>query len=307
MFLYKRIELTAIVNHLVLGKSNRFLLEAYNILKGVNRGMSNIEFFQKLQNHSNAKLIILEKYVVQWMRKIILNPYGNGKCLIIDGFAGKGQYDTKGKTEYGSPLLLLKAAIDFCNQARQHGWDDPQIYLLFIEYEQKNFDDLKQNIYDFCGLQYSFENSGSFLSVPNYPSINVALNKGDFNSTINAILDKVNEKLIPCFCFIDPFGFSQTPFSTISRFLKNRDSEILLNFIYEETNRFIKHENTKIQSYIKQHFGIDDLEELKKIIEGKKGIERKKVIVDFYSRQLLENTDINYLLDFEIKKMVALN
>jgi hypothetical protein len=162
---------------------------------------------------------------------------------------------------------------------------------------------LKENIKEFCGLEF-VEDEVGFTSVPSYPSVEVACLNETFEQALTSLLKQVgpSQTLIPSFCFIDPFGFSATPFEIIKRYLKNESAEILLNFIYEETNRFIKHSNPKIQEHMSKHFGVTDLQELKDLIGDNTGGERKKIIVDYYSRQLTENAGVNHVLNFEIKK-----
>jgi len=53
------------------------------------------------------------------------------------------------------------------------------------------------------------------------------------------IIDSQKQKVAPTFVFVDPFGFSHTPFKTISSVLKNAQCEVLVNFMYEEVNRFL--------------------------------------------------------------------
>ena len=53
------------------------------------------------------------------------------------------------------------------------------------------------------------------------------------------IIDTQKEDVAPTLVFIDPFGFSHTPFKTISNILKNSRCEVLVNFMYEEVNRFL--------------------------------------------------------------------
>src|SRR5690606_5695203 len=108
--------------------------------------------------------------------------------------------------------------------------------------------------------------------------------------------------LIPSFCFIDPFGFKDTPFDVIKKYLSNPKSEIFLNFIYEETNRFLTAKNEKVKAHMQRHFGVDEIDSIQKLVKGKQALERKQLIVDLYSRQLLENTDVEHVLSFEIKK-----
>lgn len=256
------------------------------------------EFFNVLQKHSEAKLRILDKYVVEWMRKITLGPYGE-TALVIDGFSGTGVYEND---KDGSPIRLIKHAIDFCEQADRYNWDAPRLMFLFIEGLEENHDALLHNIYELTGLDLS--GTDEFESLPDYPSIKVSCRNGSFEEVMGSILDLVStgKTLIPSFCFIDPFGFSATPFDLIARYLQNNKSEMLFNFIYEETNRFITNQDPKIQDHMKRHFGVEDMATLTKLVENKKGSFRKEVVVDFYARQLKENTDVKHILTFEIKK-----
>ena len=54
-------------------------------------------------------------------------------------------------------------------------------------------------------------------------------------------------QLAPVFAFVDPFGWSQIPFSTTKRLLANSRCEVLIilinliNLMYEEVNRFLAH------------------------------------------------------------------
>ena len=40
------------------------------------------EFFNSLEEHSKIKLKVLTKYIKTWMRKVVLNPYGGGNCIV---------------------------------------------------------------------------------------------------------------------------------------------------------------------------------------------------------------------------------
>ncbi|MEY8189638.1 three-Cys-motif partner protein TcmP [Peribacillus simplex] len=256
------------------------------------------EFFNILHAHSEAKLNILDEYVVTWMRKIALGPFGE-KALVIDGFSGTGVYDNN---KHGSPIRLLKHAMNFCEQAEKHGWPAPKLMFLFIEGFDDNYDELLSNIYKLTRLDLTGE--AGFERLPGFPSIEVSCQNGSFEDVLESLLGELKSgyTLIPSFCFIDPFGFKDTPFDLIARYLKNPKSEILLNFIYEETNRFIRAKDPKIQAHMKKHFGVNDLNELTELVSDKEAALRKEIVVDFYSRQLMENTDVKYVLTFEIKK-----
>ncbi|MBB6732808.1 three-Cys-motif partner protein TcmP [Cohnella zeiphila] len=258
------------------------------------------EFFEELQKHSDAKLRILNNYVIPWMRKIVLGTqFFGGKCLVIDGFAGAGIYDDGSD---GSPMILLKNAVDFYEQARQHGWPEPNIFLIFIEGNYANYRSLKSNINKVIGIDVESDlKEKFFFASEKYPTINVACLNEEIQYVLQTLLGSVSS-LIPSFCFIDPFGFSQTPFELIKAFMKNERAEILLNFIYEETNRFIRAKDPKVQLHISRHFGVDDLADLQSFLADKSPVVRKQIIVSFYASQLRVEAGAKHVQSFEIMK-----
>jgi hypothetical protein len=74
--------------------------------------------------------------------------------------------------------------------------------------------------------------------------INFQAVHGTFDEQLTQVfkyLDEQKKRLAPTFAFVDPFGFSHTPFSTIAKILQNPKCEVLVNFMYEEINRFLNH------------------------------------------------------------------
>lgn len=261
-------------------------------------------FFDHLQAHSAVKLKLLHDYIVPWIRKILLNGYLGHKCLIIDGFAGKGYYSNCENNEVpGSPMILLDDAVNFYNQnTKKPLISSFDIYLLFIEKNTDNFVQLKENI----SKKYHFINQPNdgnlFNTLPNYPAIHLAVINDDFKTSLKRLLPKrAGVTLIPTFCFADPFGFSQVSFDLICQLLKNQSSEILFNLIYEETNRFINHKNPKINIEIANLFGIKDIKELQdKVNRETDPVARKNVVINVFSGQLHNKAKVQYVLNFEI-------
>ncbi len=64
---------------------------------------------------------------------------------------------------------------------------------------------------------------------------------------ISAIVTAIVYGMVSCQCcpdkqpfaFIDPFGYSDTPMSIISRLMRYYGCEVLITFMYEEINRFL--------------------------------------------------------------------
>jgi three-Cys-motif partner protein len=65
-----------------------------------------------------------------------------------------------------------------------------------------------------------------------------------FDEAFGELLDfyvRRGRPLPPTFAFIDPFGWTGVPFQLVKTILSYSSCEVLLNFMYEEINRFIGH------------------------------------------------------------------
>lgn len=254
-------------------------------------------FFEYLQKHSNAKIEILDRYYIPWLRKITLGPFNENKCLVIDGFAGEGIYEDGSE---GSPIKLIDGAIGLAEQNIRSSRPLPKVTIFLIEGTEEIYKKLYKNIltkYD-CKVD-----ENGIINLINYPTIRILIFNDGFENVMNAILDKYEGSLIPSFFFADPFGFSNTPFDIFKRFLKNNKAEILFNFMYEEINRFILSDRSpKLVKTYENLFGVPNLDELREQIADKNAPLRKETIINYYSKQLLEKTEAKYVLNFEFKK-----
>lgn len=148
----------------------------------------------------------------------------------MDGFAGPGVY--KGGEE-GSPLLVLKSARDHTAALKR------ELVFLFVEKDEQRFAHLKQMIEEIKS------------SLPQNFKIQCVC--GEFDEKIGGLLQHIednNKKLAPCFAFVDPFGFSDTPFDIIKKLMGNPRCEVFITFMFEEINRFKEHPNPKIGSIL---------------------------------------------------------
>ena len=168
--------------------------------------------------HTLKKHEILRRYFQAWLP--ILASWA-GRVLFIDGFAGPGKY--KGG-EDGSPLIVLRAARDHVYRPKA------EVVFIFVEADKARFQHLQQV---------------SDEIRPTLPSnFKVYCVHGHFNEQLEKVFGQLEEqkrKLAPALVFIDPFGFSHTPFSTVARILQNKSCEVLITFMYEEINRFLGH------------------------------------------------------------------
>ena len=182
--------------------------------------------------HTKIKHLILKSYWQAWLP--IMASY-SPRLVYIDGFAGPGVY--KGGEE-GSPIIVLKSARDHVAKIKT------EVVFLFVEKDPPRFNHLKQMIDEIK---------------PTLPSnFKIGLEQGEFDEKVSGLLDKIEEHkklLAPCFVFIDPFGFSDTPFEIIKRLMANPRCEVFVNFMFEEINRFKSHPNQQIGEHLDRLFG----------------------------------------------------
>ncbi|WP_051326889.1 three-Cys-motif partner protein TcmP [Aliagarivorans taiwanensis] len=127
--------------------------------------MATKETVWELEEHSIGKHLVLCNYLNAWLP--IMSKY-NQRLLIIDGFAGPGEY--KGG-QLGSPILALDALIAHKHQNLL----SPEVVFYFIEKDPKRCDHLKS------------------LIVQRYPSlpanVKVHITCGKFDSHMGELLD----------------------------------------------------------------------------------------------------------------------
>lgn len=225
----------------------------------------------KIDPHTEAKHIILRKYLDAWLPII---ARGSKKILYIDGFAGPGEYI--GKKE-GSPIIAINAVLEHTAKI------DSEIIMLFLEKKKSRYDFLKQKL--------------SSLSLP--PKLKYECYHGEFHKKMEEIInhiEKENSSLAPAFIFIDPFGFTGIPFSIIKDLMKNPKCEVLITFMYSSINRFIKEKS--LWKHFKETFGTD---EWKAIVKEKNAEKRMNFLHELYKRQLKKKAKINFVRSFMMK------
>jgi len=223
-----------------------------------------------IEPHTEAKHEILRKYLDAWLPII---TRWNERILFIDGFAGPGEY-IGGKC--GSPLIAIKSAIE-------HKTDiNSEIKMLFIEADKKRCEYLKQKI--------------SSMTIP--ANIETECICAKFDEALGKILSYIDEKkvkLAPAFVFVDPFGFTGLPFSLIKRVMQNQKCEVMINFMYEEINRFIGDE--KLWPGLIETFGTD---KWKSAIAEKDSEKRLEILHNTYKEQLEKEGGIKYVRSFKM-------
>ncbi len=224
-----------------------------------------------LDPHTQAKHIILEKYLSAWIPILSSN---SERLVIFDGFAGPGEYKNG---ELGSPIIaidtLLKHSARLANQ----------VEFIFVEDDARRREHLEKLI------QKRYQ-------VP----IRYRIFAGTFIDTLPNVLQYVDSNRTfahtPTFALLDPFGFSHTPMDTITQLMQRPKFEVLITFMYEWINRFIDVDYTDKAEQYDGLFGSPNWREL--VDSSANPAEREQLIHDFYRNQLRTAANIRYIRSF---------
>jgi three-Cys-motif partner protein len=211
-----------------------------------------------LEPHTAKKHEILRRYFQAWLP--ILAQH-NPRLLYIDAFAGPGEYSGG---EDGSPVVILKAARDHVIPFKS------QLVCLFIESEDERYQHLVQVL---DRIRPTLPTNVKFRPL-----------LGRFNDQLTEIFANMDEQgrlRAPTLAFVDPFGFSHTPFSAIERLMKYSKTEVLVNFMYDEINRFLSFPG--FAAHFDAQFGTPKWREA---VELSYPLERLMAIHDLYLSQL---------------------
>lgn len=221
--------------------------------------------------HTRVKHEILGKYLPPWLT--ILGKYHPRLCY-FDGFAGRGEYLGKhGKTFPGSPLIAMQIAEELIGQKRVK-----EVVPIFIEKDTHNF----------ANLQAVLEANKSRFPHVREP----ILANEEFAKVISDVLQKVGPQLAPSFFFIDPFGFSGVPFSTIKGILAIPRTEIFFTFMLRDINRFLVERH--LWSVFDELYGTN---EWRAFLEEP---DRERSLRELYTQQLRDQANAKYTWDFRV-------
>jgi len=172
--------------------------------------------------HTIAKITILEAYLHAWFQ-IMGRSMPGQDIAYIDGFAGPGEYTNHPK---GSPLAALDAVkASLALVGRQ--WKAGDIHCVFIEDDGARFEHLR----------------GVIGRLDIHSRIKVHLFQMTFTEGLaqfKAGFPRAFTGQCPLFVFIDPFGATGAPFSTVADILRSLRSEVLINFDADGIARILR-------------------------------------------------------------------
>lgn len=220
-----------------------------------------------LKEHSQVKHDLLRKYLVAWAR-VLRDHFPS--VVYIDGFAGRGQYEDG---QPGSPLIALEIARE-AKIRHMHAY--------FIERDPNNAENLRRV------LRQHHRTSGSSGFFPQ-------VCEGTFEEEAPKILANIRRN-IPCFVFIDPWGFSGVPFSLVKAIMSRPHTEIFLTFMTRDLSRFLT--STAHHHHIDEIMGTTNWRQI--IDQGLKGEHRQFALAELYRQQLHKEAHVKYTWRYRI-------
>ena len=180
------------------------------------------------EDHTIAKHQILELYLSAWT--IILSRHLSrtaerwNEPIIVDGFAGPGEYD---QGEIGSPILALRTVLE-------HPHDFPvPIRFLFIENDQERYENLSRIL-----KQYDTR----IAETDRISVVGKALGDCEtiLNRELNRSFGKKSGEVGPAFFFLDQFGYSDISMQLIRKIMLNEMCEVFSYLNWQRMNQFMK-------------------------------------------------------------------
>jgi len=232
---------------------------------------------------TRVKHQLLRRYISPWMA-ILLNyqeKFRNGGSLLyFDGFAGPGLYwkdDKKLSKSLGSPLIVANVAKKYLRENRNR-----EISIICTDKDIRNVKHLNYYLGRF-NLKYDQQ----WIA---YHS--------EFDSSVNELLDLFEEMKFmnpPAFFFIDPFGYSGFPMTTLCKILSYPKVELFINLMISEIIRRIN--DNQFERTMSNLFGTD---EYKKAIGINDSEEKCIFLRNLYCNQLRQMAGAHFAMPFRI-------
>lgn len=226
-----------------------------------------------LAPHTGAKLLLLRAYLSAWFP--ILSHNAPTRVFYIDGFAGPGRY-TGG--EDGSPIVALKAL------GLRGSLSNTIFEFHFVERRRRQAEALRVNV-DALRAKHQ---------IPHNADIYIHDRRTFGEAFANVIAPRLDQfPTAPAFALVDPFGWTGLPMVVMHQFMHRPRTEVLINFMFEEINRFLNHPDQP--KNFDELFGAIDWREGYKLI----GHARRIHLHNLYQRQLRHVA--RYVRSFEMQ------
>ena len=213
-------------------------------------------------------------YLEPWFA--ILSHGGFPRAVYIDGFAGPGRYSGG---EDGSPIVALKALA-------AHGDNLQSAFEFhFVERDRRTAEALTANIKAL--REQGLVRPSTLITVHPRQTFEDAYDQ--------AIAPRLAQLAgTPAFALVDPFGWTGIPMRIMANLMKRPSTELLVNFMFEEINRFLSHKDQP--ENFDALFGCSDWRKADEL----SGHARKNFLHDLYRDQLREDGRARYVRSFEM-------
>ena len=232
--------------------------------------MKAVEYYQD-REQTYLKHFFLERYLE---RVAYVIGYHHPEFVYVDGFSGpwRSHDEEFGDTSFVIAINKLRDVRDGLAKAGKH----PRIRCLFIERDETAFKSLAE-------------------AIRNVPDIKVTPLHGTFEALIPEILRFVGSSF--SLVFIDPTGWKGFGMRTIRPILQHRPGEVIVNFMYDYINRFLKRPSREVESSFDTFFGDPKW----RFMTGT-GIERENAIIQVYLEVLRTVGSFRYVTSTRILK-----
>lgn len=225
--------------------------------------------FEIQREQSAVKTAIVTKYFSAWT-KVMKNQCE--KVAYIDLYSGPGVYEDGTES---TPLIILRKIINdnvLCNK----------VVTIFNEKNKSYYEELYRNITALNGID----------NLKYRPIIkNFEVDK--------STADLFKSRLVPCFSFIDPAGYSGLTLDLIKALGKDYGSDLIFFFNYNDINRAIS--NKKVEKHMEELFGLQRYKKLVESLEYVTAAHDRELVILNTMAEAIKETGIKYVLPFRFK------
>jgi len=233
-----------------------------------------VKFFDERTDQSETKARIIQKYFYAWANVIIPTAKRHGgKIAYIDLYAGPGRYKDGAAS---TPLLVL-----------QHAIQDPNMCAMLVAY----FNDADAN--HTSTLQTEIDALLGITKLKHKPTVNCGEIGADTEKALN------ENKLIPSFTFVDPFGYRGLSLKIVNGVIKDLGCDCVFFFNYGRINAGLS--NEKVEKHMDALFGTERAAELRQKLTGKNPEQRETLILEELS-QAIRAMGGKFVLPFRFKR-----
>lgn len=234
-----------------------------------------------IELQTKIKHQLLNDYLGAWMAIMYSQQSKMGiekKLIFVDGFSGPGEYwndETRSTKVNGSPIIVAEKANKFIdeNNARRFLIIAIDSDKRCVDYLQPLLQGLNKHKQSWTVLHTTFEQGMDDLF---------------------GRLEKNNADIAPSFFFIDPFGYSGFTLDTMVRILNHRFTEVFINFMHYDINRFLEAGHS--QGHLQALFGTDEYKKASSMNSN----EKTEFFMNLYCQQLKKRVSGVYILPFRM-------